>query len=214
MAFRWIPMVLALTAGLTACAAAGPGDPNTIEPITTTTPVTVAASTTVTTAPPTTSTSTTQPTTSTTQADDPQAATKQEIADLVVKARQAFLDAAADPVNPDSESLSLYYAGSKLLEIRRALQDLVDSGQAIRPAPANKEIVIPVAVQLTDETEGIVIACVASDSIIYEVASEVILDDSTTSFLRSIDVRYVDGRWYVVDITTIDTFEDQLGCNQ
>ena len=212
MAFRWIPMVLALTAGLTACAAAGRGDPNTIRPITTT-PVTVAASTTVTTAPPTTtSTTTTTGSTTSTQVEDPQAATKQEIAGLVVKARQAFLDAAADPVNPELPELSELYGEPILTEVRDALVELRDEPAAYRRSAADLESITPVAAELTSDVDAAVIACIVTDIVVYNPGTEEVIDDSIVALLRTYILKELDGKWLVVDIQLIDRLPGATSC--
>ena len=214
MAFRWIPMVMALTAGLAACATAGRGDPNTIRPITTTTPVTVAASTTVTTTPPTTSTSTstTQSTTSTTQAEDPQAATKQHIADVVVAARTAFLEAGTEPVNPEDPVLATVYSGEKLKDIQGSLRRLQEGDLAYRRTEADLEDVTVVAIELPRPEEATAIACVTSDVVKYETGTGEIVNDDVGSILAAYFLRRDGSRWVVTDIQIVERFPGEVGC--
>ena len=213
MAFRWIPMVLALTV-VSACATAGRGDPNTIEPITTTTPVTVAASTTVTTTPPTTtstSTTTTGSTTST-QAEDPQAATKQQIADVVVEAQELYVQAIFDPAGFDLTELGQYYEDPKLAQLEELLNELVSKDQVFKPTPANQEKVLVETVQMVSPAEALAIVCVTSDSIRVDRTTESVLDDSVMSFLVSFNLSLREGTWRIFESSVVDRYPDQLSC--
>ena len=213
MAFRWIPMVLALTAGLSGCAAAGRGDPNTIGPITTTTPVTVAASTTVTTAPPTTtSTTTTTGSTTSTQVEDPQAATKQQIADVVVEAQELYVQAIFDPAGFDLTELGQYYEDPKLAQLEEQLNELVSKDQVFKPTPANQEKVLVETVQMVSPAEALAIVCVTSDSIRVDRTTESVLDDSVMSFLVSFNLSLREGTWRIFESSVVDRYPDQLSC--
>ena len=215
MAFRWILMVLALTAGLAACAAAGRGDPNTIGPITTTPVTTTVASTTVTTTPPTTtstSTTTTGSTTSTTQAQDPQAATKQQIADVVVEAQELYVQAIFDPAGFDLTELGQYYEDPKLAQLEELLNELVSKDQVFKPTPANQEKVLVETVQMVSPAEALAIVCVTSDSIRVDRTTESVLDDSVMSFLVSFNLSLREGTWRIFESSVVDRYPDQLSC--
>ena len=213
MAFRWILMVLALTAGLTACTAAGRGDPNTIGPITTTTPVTVAASTTVTTAPPTTSTTTTTGPTTSTQAQDPQAATKQEIADVVVKARQDFLEAVYDPSNFDTSLLQQRHTEREVTHTSEVIQGLRDDDLFGRPAAEDLEHVTVVSVVVEDSSHAVAVACVVSNTEIVSRISGETVNDTLSAELNAYYVLLEGDSWKIDRIENLSREEDRTACN-
>jgi len=213
MAFRWIPMVLALTAGLTACAAAGRGDPNTIEPITTT-PVTVAASTTVTTAPPTTtSTTTTTGSTTSTQVEDPQAATKQEIAEVVVAARTAVLEASYEPVDPNYPALLATHTTTAAKALSDSLSELANTNRAYRESDSDLESLTVVTVVVRSDTEATAVTCVTSDAVEYDTESGEVLNDDLVSRLVAFNLVQEDRGWVIETADTVSTYPGATECD-
>ena len=216
MAFRWIPMVLALTVGLSACAAAGRGDPNTIEPITTTPVTTTVAPTTDTTAHPTTTTTTTTtapPTTTTTQTQDPQAATKQQIADLVVMARQDFLDAVYDPSNFDTSMLQQRHTEREITHTSEVIQGLRDDELFGRPAPEDLEHVTVVSVVFEDSSHAVAVACVVSNTEIVSRISGETVNDTLSAELNAYYVLLEGDSWKIDHIENLSREEDRSACS-
>ena len=218
MTFRWIPVVLTVTAALLAasCSNPGRGDPEAIRPIPTTTPVTTTSSTTTSTTATTLATTTTSSSTSTTttQAFDPEAATKQEIADVVVKAREAYLRAGTYPVDPELPELSQYYSTEHAAFLTDRLRQLKAQGLAYRSSDRNIESITVVAVQLVNDTEAAALACLVSDVIEYRVETSEITDDSVFAELRTYIVTLDGERWTVSEIQLVQQFDGAESCEQ
>ncbi len=215
MTFRWIPVVLTVTAALLAasCSDPGRGDPEAIRPIPTTTPVTT-SSTTATTLATTTSSSSSTTSTTTTLPVDPEAATKQEIADVVVKAWEAYIEASNFPVQPDLPALELYYTPALAEETKSELENLISEGLAYRPSQRDIESISVLDIEMVSNSEAAVVTCLVSDAIEFRPATNEVTNDSTSAILRSYIVARNGDRWKVSAYQLIQRFEGAESCDQ
>ena len=214
MTFRWIPVVLTVTAALLAasCSDPGRGDPEAIRPIPTTTPVTTTSSTTTTTTLATTTTSSSSTSTTTTQPVDPEAATKQEIAQVVIDAREAILEAGYEPVDPTYPAIRESFTEYGAKAIVEALSAMKADGRAFRKTDEDLETVIVLTVELPFENEAVAIACVISDAVEFDVSTGRIVNDDLGSRLVSYKLVNDGGTWLINTADTLARYPGVASC--
>jgi len=215
MTFRWIPVVLIVTAALLAasCSDPGRGDPETIRPIPTTAPVTTTSSSTTTTTTLATTTTTSSTSTTTTQAVDPEAATKQEIADVVVQSRRAYLQNVYNlPPSPTQEFRS-FYTEDLIARTASILDDLRNAGLRTKAATPDLESITVGAVEIISNSEAVAVACVVSNSIVYDPTTGAIENDDLSARLNSYFLIKRDSSWLVDRIQENAVNMDSTACD-
>jgi len=202
-----VAVLVGLLLVLGACSSS---DAESVTPLTGTTAVaTSSTSTTTPSSVPTitasTSTSSTAASTTTTASTTPEELRTDIEADLN-EGRTAVIAALRDPQSPASESLANYFRFGALAGTVALIQGLAERGEAVRPGPASVERIDVESVTPVGTSAAVVVYCLSSDSVVYEIDSEVIVDDSAGSFRSTANLTVVDGRWVVDERETLVRF--------
>ncbi len=212
MRSRWIPMVMATAIAAAGCAGAGRGDPTAIRPIITTASTTPTTTTTPTAPTTTTSAATTTTTTTTTEVEDPQATTKQEIADTVIRARQAFLEAVYAPAEFDPLQFGVNHTEREITHTSELIQGLVDDHLVGRAADTDLESITVISVQIEGQQHAVAIACVVSNTVIFTEDTDAVVNDTLSAELNAYHLVLVGQTWKVDRIENVSRAEGESSC--
>ena len=176
---------------------------------------------------PTTSTTvapTTQPTTSapqTTAAPDTSPTTEPTdvstpIEEVVADQIRGYFDArgaanAAPAPNPEDPRLAEFAVGEELAAVVANTQTRLDSGQAIRPGD---EGLADIRVGFVDAgaSGASAAACAVDDGVIYDLATDAVVNDDVVTHTYQIDLELHDEVWKVSRIVRVQQWEGVAGC--
>jgi len=215
------PTVLFAAGLLLAACSSGASDevipltaPETIAPAPTSAPPTSSTSTA---APTPASSTSTPPLPSSTTAAQPTSSTttpeelRFEIEAALNASRAAAIEAVTEPVGSLTEEQVLLFDEEGLAARIRFIDGIVGAGQAVRPGPLGVENIVVESAVVIDEDSVLVVFCLSSDSILYDISTGAIVDDAQGAFRNTGVVTRVDARWRVPNASRIGTFEG-LSC--
>jgi len=171
--------------------------------------------------------STTEPTSSTVEsadrgepsstADTPEPTTDDvPIEVLLADQIRGYFDARADanaaPVpNPDDSRLAEFAVGEELASVVASTEARRDAGHAIRPGDAG---LANVRVGFVDAgaSGASAAACTVDDGVIYDLATDAVVNDDVVTHNYRIDLELHDGVWKLSRIVRVQQWEGVAGC--
>lgn len=164
-------------------------------------PSTTTTASTITVAPPASTTS--EPEVPTTSVE----ALRDEIQADLNTGRAAFIAAAAHPIDPTGPGLDQWYEGRSLEILIAGLSSFVDSGQAVRVTALTVEHIEVQGLQLVGDNAAVAVYCLSTNSVVYQVTDDQIINDDAVSRLTSSTLRLVDGTWRIASSRRLSSFE-------
>lgn len=118
---------------------------------------------------------------------------------------------AAPAPNPDDPRLAEFAVGEELGAVVTNTQTRLDSGQAIRPGD---EGLADIRVGFVDAgaSGASAAACAVDDGVIYDLATEAVVNDDVVTHNYQIDLELHDGVWKVSRIVRVQQWEGVAGC--
>jgi hypothetical protein len=108
---------------------------------------------------------------------------------------EAFFKSAADPVNPRLPELQALVTGSQQALVTRNLVEMRANGQAVRLPRGSQARQDLRLVELQTDGSVEITSCEVDDSIVYEVATGVVINDDIVTNLISTTMVNQDDRW-------------------
>ena len=194
-----VKVVTALVAVLVVSGCASGGVSDEIVDLTTTSGVVSSTVPTSTTSEAPTTTSTTAPAATTTEESGPGSTTVEDLAaeieaDLRAR-RDEFTRQMADPVDVDYELLAEWMTQDGLDGARASQQRRLESNTGVRPGAQEINDVKVESVNVLSDGVVLVVTCSTNDSVVFDLSSGEVIDDSLGSIRASIVVHRIDGRW-------------------
>ncbi len=211
--------LLILIASLVLVACSSGGDEASVPSASATSSVESDSSTSSTMAAPTTTPTTSAPASTeveeaptTEPATEPEAPVEEVLADQI----RGYFDAraaanAAPAPNPDDPRLAEFAVGEELAAVVASTQVRLDAGQAIRPGDAG---LADIRVGFVDAgaSGASAAACAVDDGVIYDLATDAVLNDDVVTHTYQIDLELHDGVWKVGRIVRVQQWEGVAGC--
>lgn len=118
---------------------------------------------------------------------------------------------AAPAPNPDDSRLADYAVGEELAAVVASTQGRLDAGEAIRPGSAG---LADIRVGFVDAgaSGASAAACAVDDGVIYDLATDVVVNDDVVTHTYQIDLELHDGVWKVSRIVRVQQWEGVAGC--
>ena len=210
--------LLILTVSLALAACSSGSDDASVQSSSATPSVESDSSTSPTTAP------TTAPTTSASTATEVEAAPTTEpttvpeapIEEVLANQIRGYFDAravanAAPAPNPDDPRLAEFAVGEELAAVVASTQGRLDAGQAIRAGEAG---LADIGVGFVDAgaSGASAAACAVDDGVIYDLATDAVINDDVVTHTYQIDLELHDGAWKVSRIVRVQQWEGVAGC--
>ena len=177
------------------------------------------ASTSSTTAVPTTAPTTSAPATTEVEATpttEPATELEASIEEVLADQIRGYFDAraaanAAPAPNPDDPRLAEFAVGEELAAVVASTQGRLDAGEAIRPGDAG---LADIRVGFVDAgaSGASAAACAVDDGVIYDLGTEVVINDDVVTHTYQIDLELHDGVWKVSRIVRVQQWEGVAGC--
>ncbi len=143
---------------------------------------------------------------------EPEAPVEEVLADQI----RGYFDArtaanAAPAPNPDDPRLAEFAVGEELAAVVASTQGRLDAGEAIRPGDAG---LADIRVGFVDAgaSGASAAACAVDDGVIYELATDAVVNDDVVTHTYQIDLELHDGVWKVSRIVRVQQWEGVAGC--
>gem|GEM_PF-2265071 len=147
---------------------------------------------------------------------EPTTAVLTPIEEVIADQIRGYFDArgaanAAPAPNSDDPRLAEFSVGEELAAVVANTQTRLDSGQAIRPGD---EGLADIRVGFVDAgaSGASAAACAVDDGVIYDLASDVVVNDDVVTHNYQIDLELHDGVWKVSRIVRVQQWEGVAGC--
>lgn len=123
---------------------------------------------------------------------------------------RAVANAAPAP-NPNDSRLAEYAVGEELAAVVASTQGRLDAGEAIRPGIAG---LADIRVGFVDAgaSGASAAACAVDDGVIYDLATDAVVNDDVITHTYQIDLELHDGVWKVSRIVRVQQWEGVAGC--
>ena len=118
---------------------------------------------------------------------------------------------AAPSPDPEHPLLAVFATGSELANVIAETTARRDDGRAIRPGEQTLANVRVGSVVVGDSTASAA-ACSIDDGVVFDLASDEIIDDSVLTHNYTIELALVDGAWKVSRIVRLQQWEGVAGC--
>ena len=118
---------------------------------------------------------------------------------------------AAPAPNPDDPRLAEFAVGEELAAVVASTEARRDAGQAIRPGDAGLAT-IRVGFVDAGASGASVAACAVDDGVIYDLATDAVVNDDVVTHNYQIDLELHDGVWKVSRIVRVQQWEGVAGC--
>lgn len=199
---RCLFLVAALAAAAVGCASESPdAGPTADDTVAKRTSSTTTGSTTTTTEDATTTTTTA-----------PKPTPKDEVEAAYLEIVKTYYDRLLDP-NPDDPTIAAFHTGKSLQEALKQNKALRDAGAAGRYTTQGRPL--PTVISIAIEGDSAVVRnCLVDDVVIFNRATDNVLNDEVTSRLTRSQMKRIDGRWRLAEQQLVASWPDSAGCER
>jgi len=107
----------------------------------------------------------------------------------------AFLEVIAEPVGTDLNDLTRWFDPDRSVVIGEFVASIQEAGLAVRRGDLALEQIVVESVELVSPELAEVVYCLSTDSVVYDVTNDDVVDDSVGAFRYSTNMLFDGGTW-------------------
>jgi hypothetical protein len=125
---------------------------------------------------------------------------------------EAYVQATADPVDPQLPAMQVLMTGDHQRVITRNLEDRRARGEAVRQRAGSQARHEIQSAELQSDGSVKITECEVDDAVVYVVATGVVVDDAVVTKLATADMFDVDGSWRIAHSEVVQRWQGIVEC--
>ena len=125
---------------------------------------------------------------------------------------EAYMEATAEPVDPQLPALQQLMTGDHQRVVTRNLEDRQAHGEAVRHPAGSRAAHEIQSAELQRDGSVKITECEVDDSVIYVVATGAVVDDEVVTKLAEADMVEIDGSWRIAHSEVIQRWRGVVEC--